>query len=173
MKEFPRKNFLLFACLVAGSVLFTPRPALTQTEAGPSAAPSTSPEIVLSDAQPTGNAEPFVYKREGRPDPFFPFLTQELLKAETKALQELTGTQKFEPGQLTLVAIVISGAESLAMVQDAAGIGYILRKGSKIGRSGRVVDILPNKVFIEEPSKNIDSEEKAKLFEMTLKKEGE
>ncbi|MGV1100464.1 hypothetical protein ACUUL3_13775 [Thiovibrio sp. JS02] len=94
------------------------------------------------------------------------------MKAEAKAMEELTGMQKFEPGQLTLVAIVFAGREPLAMVQDSAGIGYVLRRGTKIGRTGEVVDIVSNKVLIEQV-KSLDNEQKKLVVEMTLKTEGE
>ena len=44
----------------------------------------------LEAALAGGQKPPFVYIRE-RPDPFFPFLTQEIMKAEAKANTELAG----------------------------------------------------------------------------------
>ena len=102
-------------------------------------------KFLLSDS------ESFEYKHEGRPDPFVPFLTEAIVKAESKSTEkELTGMRKFEPGQLTLVAITSTENGPLAMVQDSVGKGYILRKGTKIGRSGEVADIMPNVVIIKE-----------------------
>lgn len=121
---------------------------------------------------PSGQAPTFVYNRE-RPDPFFPFLTQEIMKAEAKAKAELTGIQKFEPAQLTLVAIVSGKRGLLAMVQDASGIGYVLRKGTKIGETGVVIQIAPDKVIIEQSLKNVVGERTSRKIEMTLSKEGE
>ena len=116
----------------------------------------------------------FVYKREGRPDPFVPFITQEMLQAATKgAEEELTGMRKFEPGQLTLVAIVFTEKGPLAMVQDSTGKGYTIRKGTKIGRTGEVVNIVSNKVIINEVSYTLSQKKRYKSVEMVLKKEGE
>lgn len=114
----------------------------------------------------------FVYQREGRPDPFFPFITQEILQTEADA-EQLMGLRKFEPGQLTLVAIIFSGHNALAMVQDSAGMGYTLRKGDKIGRSGEVIDISPNMVRIEETSFSLTKEKTSRTVEMVLKQEGD
>lgn len=117
-------------------------------------------------------ASDFVYQREGRPDPFFPFITQEILQSEADG-EQLMGMRKFEPGQLTLVAIIFSGQKRIAMVQDSAGIGYTLRKGDKIGRSGEVIDIAPNMVKIEETTFSLTKEKISRTVEMVLKKEGD
>jgi type IV pilus assembly protein PilP len=130
-----------------------------------------NPVQALETALASGQTPPFVYNRE-RPDPFFPFLTQEIMKAEAKAKAELTGTQKFEPAQLTLVAIVSGKRGLLAMVQDSSGIGYVLRKGTKIGETGEVIQITPDKVIIEQV-KNVTGERTSRKIEMILSKEGE
>jgi type IV pilus assembly protein PilP len=117
-------------------------------------------------------ASDFVYRREGRPDPFFPFITQEILQTEAEA-EQLTGMRRFEPGQLTLVAIIFTEQKALAMFQDSAGIGYTLEKGDKIGRSGEVIDIMPNKVLIQEISYSLTKEKRYRTVEMVLKKEGD
>ena len=79
-----------------------------------------------------GREDNFEYQRQDRPDPFFPFLTQEIMRTEAEAREKLTGMQKFEPGQLSLVAIVFAEKGAVAMVQDSAGTGYVLRKGTKL-----------------------------------------
>lgn len=120
------------------------------------------------------NAASFTYKREGRPDPFMPFITQEMIQAETETAQEaLTGMRQFEPGQLSLVAVMFTDRGPLAMVQDSIGKGYVLRKGTKIGRAGEVVNIVQNKVVIQEPTYSISRQKRFKTVEMVLKKEGD
>lgn len=115
----------------------------------------------------------FIYETEGRPDPFLPFITKELLEAEAEVKTKLRGMQLFEPGQLSLVAIIFSDKGPLAMVQDSAGKGYVLRKGTKIGRSGEVVNIASNVVTIKQLSYSLTDEKRYKMIEMVLKKEGE
>jgi type IV pilus assembly protein PilP len=95
------------------------------------------------------------------------------MKAEAKAKSELTGTRKFEPGQLTLVAIVSGRGGFVAMVQDASGVGYVLRKGTAVGETGKVIQIDPNKVVIEQSLKNVVGERISRTVEMILNKEGE
>ena len=58
--------------------------------------------ILFQDA-----TDAFVYQREDRNDPFVPFI-QERVVAKEVPVEELTGMRKFEPGQLSIVAIVSS-----------------------------------------------------------------
>ena len=86
---------------------------------------------------------------------------------------ELTGMQLFEPGQLTLVAIVQSGSKQLAMAQDFTGKGYILTKGIKIGKRGIITDIIPNQVIVEETAYTRAGKKLTNEIIMYLKQEGE
>lgn len=103
----------------------------------------------------TKNEATFTYRLEGRLDPFIPFISD---KTETNLdpneivenKDQLSGMQLFEPGQLTLVALVNSQNQKFAMVEDVTGKGYIIKEGTKIGRRGVVRSIIPNKVLIEE-----------------------
>jgi len=122
-----------------------------------------------------GQRPGFNYNRE-RPDPFYPFLSKEIIKAEkdeAKARAGLPGAQKFEPSQLLLVAIVATRNGFVAMVQDSAGAGYVLRKGTKIGEHGRVVQISKDKVIVEQSVKDVFGKKVVKKIEMMLNKEGE
>ncbi len=168
------KIFFLAAALVASMCCAGAREAASaQTEtATPNSTPATNPAQALETALASGQPPPFMYNRE-RPDPFFPFLTQEIMKAEAKAKAELSGTQKFEPAQLTLVAIVSGKRGLLAMVQDSSGAGYVLRKGTKIGETGEVIQIAQDKVIIEQSLKNVTGERTSRKIEMILSKEGE
>ncbi|MBI4791753.1 MAG: hypothetical protein HY789_03235 [Deltaproteobacteria bacterium] len=121
-----------------------------------------------------GRSDSFEYQRIGRPDPFMPFIKEKVVTAEVEIPeQELLGLQKFEPGQLTLVAIVVAEEGPLAMVQDSVGRGYVIRNGTAIGRSGVVDTITDNQVVIKQRYETTAGEERYKLVEMLLKKEGE
>lgn len=118
---------------------------------------------------------PFAYRRENRSDPFRPFLTEETGPA-VRAPEEdapLTGMQLFEPGQLTLVAILVSGKQTLAMVEDSTGMGHVIRVNDKIGRRGEVKSIVPNAVIIEEWSLTTSGTKRVMTNEMVLRKEGD
>ena len=114
----------------------------------------------------------FVYTREGRSDPFVPFI-EERVEAKDLPIEELTGMRKFEPGQLTVVAIVSSARDSFAMVQDSNNQGYIIREGILLGRTGIVEAIVPNKVIVKNYTYNLAGDKIYKTVEMVLKQEGE
>ncbi len=107
-------------------------------------------------------------------DPFMPFIKEKVVTSGLEVPeQELMGMQKFEPGQLTLVAIVITEDGPLAMVEDSVGRGYTIRNGTEIGRAGIVDSITNNTVVIKQRYKTTAGEERYKFVEMLLKKEGE
>jgi type IV pilus assembly protein PilP len=105
-----------------------------------------------SDQQATA----YHYNPIGKKDPFLP-LIRESGKFTDKILGEgpLTPLQKYSLAELRLVAVLLAGAQSKAMVEDAKGDGYILSKGTLIGDNyGEVVEIKDNEVLIAE--KEID-----------------
>ncbi len=125
------------------------------------------------------NKNSFTYKLEDRKDPFVPFLTPKST-SNNIAMDEivaptgqLTGMQLFEPGQLTLVALLETDGEKVAMVEDVAGKGYILYEGTKVGRRGIIKAIIPNKVIIEETAFTRAGKKIVTETVMVLKKEGE
>ena len=118
----------------------------------------------------------FDYQIEGRADPFLPFLTERAPSTEdpNEILdpdKQLSGMQLFEPGQLTLVALMSSGSNKYAMVQDFTGKGYVIVKGMKIGRRGVVSNIIENKVIIEETAQTRGGKILKNQIAMVLKKE--
>jgi type IV pilus assembly protein PilP len=88
-------------------------------------------------------------------------------------VEELTGMRKFEPGQLTVVAIILRHDDRFAMVQSANNQGYIIREGLLLGRTGVVEAIAPNKVVVKNYTYNLAGDRIYKTVEMLLKKEGE
>lgn len=119
------------------------------------------------------------YQIENRPDPFVPFYTGETTTQEpdpneiVETKERLTGMQLFEPGQLTLVALMKIEGQYIAMVEDFKGQGYIINEGTKIGRRGVVKDIGSNKVLIEEVAVTRAGQELRSEIVMALRKEGE
>ena len=119
-----------------------------------------------------GVDDSFVYKREGRSDPFVPFIKEKVVATRTP-VEELTGMRKFEPGQLSVVAIVMSAADRFAMVQDSNNQGYVIREGLLLGRTGVVEAIVPNKVIVKNYTYNLAGDKIYKTVEMVLNQEGE
>ena len=118
---------------------------------------------------------PFAYRRENRSDPFTPFITKETGPTQFAPEENapLTGMQLFEPGQLTLVAILFSGGQGIAMVEDSTGMGHVIKVKDKIGRRGEIKAILPNAVIIEEWSLTTSGTRRLTTREMVLRKEGD
>ena len=114
----------------------------------------------------------FIYIRENRSDPFEPFIQERVSITETP-VEVLSGMQKFEPGQLTVVAIMMSPVDKFAMVQDSNNQGYIIREGILLGRTGVVEAIVPNKVIVKNYSYNLAGDKIYKTVEMVLRQEGE
>lgn len=119
----------------------------------------------------------FSYLRRDRDDPFRPFISQktEVRKRKEVDEEELEGLRKFEPGQLTLVAIVQpgEGEEAKALVQNAAGKGFIISPGTKIGKYGVVDSISPNMVKVKETYEMTSGETQTEMKKMLLNKEEE
>jgi len=121
----------------------------------------------------------FEYQVEDRADPFAPFVSgpaqnnpitpDEIVDEE----EVLTGMQLFEPGQLTLVALMMTGGETVAMVQDFTGRGYIIEEGMLIGRRGVITRITEDKVMIEETARTRSGKVLKNEIAMVLKREGE
>ncbi len=107
------------------------------------------------------------YSPLGKPDPFMPFFRTTVSKVKRsvkiknkkdKRPQKCnTPLECMDVGQLTLVGVVLEpGGESLAMAQDASGIGYVLKKGTRIGyHNGKVIAIYRDKVIVREEVQDI------------------
>ncbi len=109
------------------------------------------------------------YNPAGKPDPFMPFFRtssstpKNIAKKTGKANRPErcdTPLECMDVGQLTLVGIVLEKTGStIAMVQDASGIGYTLRPGMRIGfQHGKIVKIDKDKVLIREEVEDIKGE---------------
>jgi type IV pilus assembly protein PilP len=133
----------------------------------------------LNPKQSTPN-DYYSYIIEGRSDPFKPFISP---KAATPAgvdpneivdeNSELSGMQLFEPGQLTLVAVMLSDTDEIAMVEDQTKKGYILKEGDLIGKRGVVTQIDKQQVVITETAHTRAGKAINSSIIMRLNKEGD
>jgi type IV pilus assembly protein PilP len=122
------------------------------------------------------NMGDFVYQVEERPDPFMPFISEKIVQStdsDSENGEKLTGMRQLEPGQLSLAAILFTEVNPMAMVEDSSHKGYVIRRGTRIGKFGIVTDILPNAVIIKQLSYSMNQEKKYTTMEMILRKEGE
>jgi len=159
----------LFSTLVV-QVGFAADPANDQQNA----APEETVPVEIEESTST-----FEYEVENRPDPFAPFVS-ETSKANPIKPDEilddtevLTGMQLFEPGQLTLVALMLTDGKTLAMVQDFTGRGYVVEEGMKIGRRGVITRISEDRLIIEETARTRSGKTLKNEIAMVLKREGE
>ena len=89
------------------------------------------------------------YSSVGKRDPFRPLSLKP--KVSQRARENLSPLERYELGQLKLVAIVWDIKEPKAMVEDGTSLGYIVKIGTLIGpNEGKVKAIKPTEVIIEE-----------------------
>ena len=168
-----RKNTVL-VLTVLFSLFLIPVCIAADSQEGDSAAPEETVPIEIEKS-----TSEFEYQVDDRPDPFAPFVTgpaQTNPVTPDEIIEEnevLTGMQLFEPGQLTLVALMMTGGETVAMVQDFTGRGYMIEEGMKIGRRGVITRITENEVLIEETSRTRSGKVLKNEIAMVLKREGE
>ena len=74
----------------------------------------------------------------------------------TAPKRRLTPLEKVDLDQLKLVGIVRADSGNKALVEDASGKGYIVIHGTYLGiHSGKVVDILKDRIIVEEEDKDM------------------
>lgn len=89
------------------------------------------------------------FSSQGKRDPFRPAT----MRARTVARQRenLSPLERFDLGQLKVVGVVWDLKEPRAMIEDSAGLGYIVKLGTPIGANdGTVKAIARNEIVVEE-----------------------
>lgn len=105
-------------------------------------------EVPLPEKKP-GETDRPRYSPAGKRDPFRPFSLR--TKAAPRFRENLSPLERYELGQLKLVGIIWDIKEPRAMIEDTAGLGYIIQVGTAIGANeGKVKTIRPNEVVVEE-----------------------
>src|SRR3972149_856205 len=128
-----------------------------KAEAGISSLPAKKPE------QP----ERPRYSSVGKRDPFRPLSLKP--KASQRARENLSPLERYELGQLKLVGIIWGIKEPRAMVEDATGLGYVVKIGTLIGpNEGKVKAIKPTEVVIEEQVTDFYGARKSQEVSMKL-----
>jgi len=110
----------------------------------------------------------YAYNPVSKPDPFKPFIQLTPVKESSRSVP-LTPLQKYEISQLKLVAIIAAPEGNIALVEDSAGKGYFLKKGTGIGKNdGKVKKILKDRVIIEEAYEDIFGQKKVNEISLFL-----
>ena len=119
--------------------------AAAQAADTPPVRPAATPAV--APAAPAD--EDVAYNPAGRRDPFRPPRVNQLLVGGA----ERTPLQRYELGQLRLVAVIYDTRDPRAVVEDEGGLGYIIRVGTKVGvNDGVVRGIERGRVLVEEES---------------------
>ena len=91
---------------------------------------------------------PSALKETGR-DPFRPMTLR--TKAQARTRENLSPLERFDLSQLKLVGIIWDIKEPRALVEDSAGLGYVVKVGTPIGNNdGTIKAIRRNEVVVEE-----------------------
>ncbi len=126
--------------------------------AGASAPVSVRAAVTVGE-EPQQHEEAPAYDPIGKRDPFQP---QAQPTGPPSLGEPRTPLQQFELSQLKLVAVITEPGNpqgARGVVEDSAGLGYIIRIDTPIGRNeGRVTAIEPDRIVIEEWPVNVFGE---------------
>jgi len=127
---------------------------------------SNSKQKLVAEKSPTAKKTKIpeitdFYNPEGKLDPFEPLFKKERVslavgKKKIKRRKPLTPLERVNLSQLSLVGIIQAPSGNRALVQESSGKGYVVKKGTYIGtNSGKIIQILKDRIIIEEESEDI------------------
>jgi type IV pilus assembly protein PilP len=162
---------IAFLFLIGGCGGSTPPSSLPSKTKSPSVEKKEEPTKVVEEKEAEKKEEAeYSYNPAGKPDPFKPFIQLTPVRGASRSTP-LTPLQKYEISQLKLVAIISTPEGNIAVVEDATGKGYFLKKGTWIGKNeGKVSKILKDKVIIEEVYQDIFGQTKTNEISLFLQK---
>ena len=121
--------------------------------------PAVPKKVVSSD---------YVYDSTGKPDPFRPFIL-EASRPKEAAKKPLHPLQQYDLSQLNLVGIIWQVQDPRAILQDSTGKGYIVTKGTLVGKNdGIVSEISESEVVVTEKYTNALGETNIKNISIAL-----
>ncbi len=92
--------------------------------------------------------------KAGTRDPFRPMTLR--TKVNTRPRENLSPLERLDLSQLKVVGVIWDIKEPRAMVEDTAGLGYVIKVGTPIGSNdGKVKAIHRNQVVVEEATADI------------------
>ncbi len=156
MKKMTLIALIFFAGFLSKDILFAAE-AKKPTSVLPAKVAPLKPEVPQL-RQPALPAAPesstYSYNPAGKPDPFRPFVDDEISakkKVEQKSVSSIYPLQREEADKFKLVGIAGDQNRRIAVVEDATKKYYPLSVGTHIGvNKGKVVEILPDRVIVEE-----------------------
>ncbi len=140
-------------------------PAKPAAAAGVPGAPATAVALAPIATPTPDEAEEYTYNPIGKRDPFKSFLAEEIAPGTQKALTPL---QRFDIDQMGLIGIIWGISTPRAMVTTPDGKGYVVQKGTLVGKNwGKVSRITQDEVIVSEEYR--DFEGKLIVHEIPLK----
>jgi type IV pilus assembly protein PilP len=169
----PAKTVLLAAKQAAVSPpTITPAINASKLQAPETNTVSTEPsDLVRASLQIADTYDP-----KGRFDPFEPLFKEQTAQANAsdktrEKRKPQTPLERIALSQLKLTAIIRAPSGNCAMVEDATGKGYVVKKGTYIGlNSGRVTKIDDDRIVVEEEIENVMGALTLKNAELKLQK---
>jgi type IV pilus assembly protein PilP len=136
--------------------------------------PKPAPPQGAPSAKTTASTPP-PYDRKGKIDPFEPLFKETVAEKgnqkKVKKREPKTPLERIALSQLKLVGIVTAPRGNMAMVEEASGKGYTIRKGTYIGINGGQVDrIEKEKVVISETYEDLSGKTETREVELTILK---
>ncbi|MBX7098195.1 MAG: pilus assembly protein PilP [Myxococcaceae bacterium] len=124
-------HFLFAAAATAVACSDPPPPPPPAVRPPPPKAETATPDAGLS------TEVRYIYNPVGKRDPFRTPL-EDTPASRDQAAQKLCSDPlcQLDLDQLTLVAVVTGDADPVAMVEDSSHIGFIVRRGTRIGKQG-------------------------------------
>lgn len=141
----------------------------TLAEGGPPSAEEQ--KVLLAMLEAPDSETMWVYDSTDKRDPFRPFD----LSSKTQVDCEKNPLQCYDIRELKLTAVLEGMDEPTANVENKLGRGYLVKKGTKIGRNGgEVVEILQDRIKILESLSDVAGEVSNSVVELPLRtKNGE
>ena len=164
-----------FGCLISIAFLFVAgcgggsptAPVAPKAKSVSKDAAKAGPPAAAKEPEEKAEVE-YAYNPTGKADPFKPFIQLTPVKEASRKVP-MTPLQRYEVSQLKLVAIMSTPEGNVALVEDSAGKGFFLKKGTLIGKSdGKVTAILKDKVVIEELYQDVVGQTKKNEISINL-----
>ena len=142
----------------------------------PATGPAKTGGAAAALATPTPTATPdeteeYTYNPIGKRDPFKSFLAEEIAPG---SLKTLTPLQRFDIDQMGLIGIIWGISTPRAMVTTPDGKGYVVQKGTLVGKQwGKVSRITQDEVIISEEYRDFEGKLIVHEIPLKMKKEAE
>jgi type IV pilus assembly protein PilP len=128
--------------------------------------------VTASNSLPDGI--PPRYDPTGKIDPFEPLFRDKLTiarKAKNIKRVPRTPLERIDLSQLKLVGIILASSGNRALVEEASGKGYVIKKGTYIGiNGGKIVKIQKEIVTVEEKFEDYSGKIKTRKRQIKLPK---